>query len=85
MYEVFYEHFIGVRTVIHLPASVTRLEEAFAYLIMYCHVVGIQYPEPLKNVLIFLDYLFETNSPTNKSRSAQKLYGTVYAKDVVDK
>ena len=67
-------------TVIHLPAAVTCLEEALAFLVMHCHVVGIRYPDPLKNLFVFLDDIFETESVSNKSRSAQKLYGVLYKK-----
>ncbi len=58
---------------IHLPSTVTLLQEAVAYLVMFYYILDLNYPEPLKFVFGFFERLFQIENSGSVSYDLKKL------------
>ena len=72
------QYFIKVdESAIHLPQEITLLEEAVAYLIIYYHVLNINFPETLKFVFLFFEKLLEI-PPSSPSEDVKRVYSSLF-------
>lgn len=68
------QYYIKIEEVeVQLPRF-TRISEALSYLVMFYYVLDLKYPNPLKTVFIFLEYLFGI-APSCHSEKAKRTSG----------
>ena len=64
---------------VFLPESVSSLQQAVGYLLMYYYILDLDYPPSLKFVFVFFEMLFNI-PPSSDATVVKKLFGDVLYK-----
>lgn len=70
------QYFIKIdESAVYLPESVTRIQEALGYLLMYYYILNLNFPDALKFVFVFFEHLFDIE-PSIDSVVVKRLIGS---------